>query len=80
MFAEAVWKQVEKKGLPAENAVDVARVRELGASLDAETLGRALFELAAAARAKGLDPEGAVRLHATRVMRDVEARVQSAAR
>jgi XTP/dITP diphosphohydrolase/tetrapyrrole methylase family protein/MazG family protein len=52
MFAEAVWKQVEKKGLPAEGAVDVARVRELGASLDAETLGRALFELAAAARAQ----------------------------
>lgn len=80
MFAEAVWKQIEKKGLPAEGAVDVARVRELGASLDAETLGRALFELAAAARAKGLDPEGAVRLHATRVMRDVESRVQAAAR
>jgi XTP/dITP diphosphohydrolase/tetrapyrrole methylase family protein/MazG family protein len=52
----------------------------LSESLDAETLGRALFELAAAARAKGLDPEGAVRLHATRVMRDVEARVQSDAR
>ena len=80
MFAEAVWKQVEKKDLPAEGAVDVARVRELGESLDAEKLGRALFELAAAVRAKGLDPEGAVRLHATRVMRDVEARVQSAAR
>ena len=60
--------------------MDVARVRELGATLDAETLGRALFELSAAARAKGLDPEGAVRLHATRVMRDVESRVQSAAR
>jgi len=80
MFAEAVWKQIEKKGLPAEGAVDVARVRELGATLDAETLGCALFELSAAARAKGLDPEGAVRLHATRVMRDVESRVQSAAR
>ncbi|MFM9081517.1 MAG: MazG family protein, partial [Opitutaceae bacterium] len=68
------------KGLPAEGAVDVARVRELGATLDAETLGRALFELAAGARAKGLDPEGAVRLHATQVMRDVESRVQAAAR
>ena len=80
MFAEAVWKQIEKKGLPAEGAVDVGRVRELGATLDAETLGRALFERAAAARAKGLDPEGAVRLHASRVMRDVESRVQTAAR
>ena len=80
MFAEAVWKQIEKKGLPAAGAVDVARVRELGAALDAEALGRALFELAAAARAKGLDPEGAVRLHATRVMRDVESSVQNTAR
>jgi XTP/dITP diphosphohydrolase/tetrapyrrole methylase family protein/MazG family protein len=80
MFAEAVWKQIEKKGLPAEGVVDVTRVRELGATLDAETLGRALFELTAAARAKGLDPEGAVRLHATRVMRDVESRVQNTGR
>lgn len=80
MFAEAVWKQIEKKGLPAAGAVDVARVRELGAALDAEALGRALFELAAAARAKGLDPEGAVRLHATRVMRDVESSAQNTAR
>ena len=34
----------------------------------------------AAARAKGLDPEGALRLHATQVMRDVEERVSTAAR
>lgn len=79
MFAEAVWKQIEKKKLPAENAVDVAQVQALGRQLDEATLGRMLFELTAAARAKGLDPEGALRLHATRVMRDVEARTQAAA-
>ncbi|MBL9188478.1 MAG: MazG family protein [Opitutaceae bacterium] len=71
MFAEAVWKQIEKKQLPADEAVDVAQVRALGAQLDEATLGRMLFELTAAARAKGLDPEGALRLHATKVMRDV---------
>jgi MazG family protein len=75
MFAEAVWKQIEKKQLPPEGVVDVAQVRALGAQLDAETLGRMLFELTAAARVKGLDPEGALRLHATKVMRDVEAKV-----
>jgi XTP/dITP diphosphohydrolase/tetrapyrrole methylase family protein/MazG family protein len=72
MFAEAVWKQIEKKQLPAEGIVDVAQVRALGRQLDPESLGRMLFELTAAAREKGLDPEGALRLHATKVMREVE--------
>jgi MazG family protein len=75
MFAEAVWKQIEKKQLPAEGAVDVAQVQSLGRQIDEASLGKMLFELAAAARAKGLDPEGALRLHATKVMREVEANV-----
>lgn len=78
MFAEAVWKQIEKKELPSGGIVDADRVKTLGAQLDEATLGRMLFELTAAARAKGLDPEGALRLHATQVMRDVEARIPAA--
>ncbi len=78
MFAETVWKQIEKKALPADGIVDVAQVKALGAQLDDAMLGKMLFELTAAARAKGLDPEGALRLHATQVMRDVEARVTAA--
>jgi XTP/dITP diphosphohydrolase/tetrapyrrole methylase family protein/MazG family protein len=77
MFAEAVWKQIEKKQLPVDGVVDPARIAALGRELDEATLGRRLFELAAAARARGLDPEGALRLQATRVMREVEARVQT---
>jgi XTP/dITP diphosphohydrolase/tetrapyrrole methylase family protein/MazG family protein len=73
MFAEAVWKQIDKRSLPVGTSVDVDQVRALGAQLDEATLGRMLFELTAAARAKGLDPEGALRLHATRVMAAVEA-------
>lgn len=73
MFAEAVWKQIEKKKLPAEGAVNLAEIRQLEGELDEATLGRRLFELTAAARAKGLDPEGALRLHATAVMRQIEA-------
>ena len=72
MFAEAVWKQIEKKKLPAAGVVDVAQVQALGKELDVARLGQMLFELTAAARAKGLDPEGALRLHATKVMNDVE--------
>ena len=77
MFAEAVWKQIEKKALPAEGVVDAAQVRALGEQLDGAMLGKRLFELTAAARAKGLDP-AALRLYATNVMRDVEARLPPA--
>ncbi|HRE81081.1 MAG TPA: MazG family protein, partial [Opitutaceae bacterium] len=59
MFAEAVWKQIEKKGLPTAGVVNRDAVAALGDSLDDAALGRRLFELAAAARARGLDPEGA---------------------
>lgn len=79
MFAEAVWKQIEKKNLPADGVVDTAQVKALGRQLDEATLGRMLFELTAAARERGLDPEGALRLHATNVMRAVDARAGAAA-
>lgn len=75
MFAEAVWKQIEKKQLPADGAVDVACVARLGAELDDAALGRSLFELTAAAQAKGLDPEGALRRHTASVMQAVEAKL-----
>jgi MazG family protein len=78
MFAEAIWKQVEKKQLTAAADVDAQRVQELGAGLDEATLGQRLFELAAAARVKGLDPEGALRLHATRVMQNIEQNAAAA--
>ncbi|MCR6657028.1 MAG: MazG family protein [Opitutus sp.] len=77
MFAEAIWKQIEKKSLPVDGVVDAAQVSALSQHLDEATLGRMLFELTAAARAKGLDPEGALRLHATRVMQAVESKVGS---
>lgn len=76
MFAEAVWKQIEKKSLPVDGVVDTAQVNALGQQLDEAVLGKMLFELTAAARARGLDPEAALRLHATQVMRAVEAKVK----
>ena len=78
MFAEAVWKQIGQRGLPADGVVDAPQVRTLGGQLTAEALGRRLFELAAAAREAGLDPEGALRLHAESVMRAVEEKAGGA--
>ncbi len=77
MYAEAVWKQIEQKKLPAEGLVDGGRIRQLGAGLDEASLGRALFELAAASRAKGLDPEGALRQATSRLMAEIEKRVEA---
>ena len=79
LFAEAVWKQIEKRSLPCGEAADRARIQALAGGLDDESLGRALFELAAAARTRGLDPEGALRRHADRVMQSIEKRVPQAA-
>jgi XTP/dITP diphosphohydrolase/tetrapyrrole methylase family protein/MazG family protein len=75
MFAEAVCKQLDQRKLPAEGVVDRAAVAHRAEGLEAEALGRQLFELVAAARARGLDPEGALRQHTAGVMRAVEARV-----
>ena len=78
MFAEAVWKQIGKKELNTNGIVDAERIGRLGHELDEEKLGRQLFDLAAAARAKGLDPEGALRLHATKVMKELESKLSPA--
>ena len=76
MFAEAVWKQIERKRMPVEGVVDEAHVKALVDQLDDESLGRILFEVAAAARKRKLDPEGALRRHSESVMRKIEARLQ----
>lgn len=82
MFAEAIWKQIRKNHLPAEGAVDTASVERAasqgGGLTDAE-LGRQLFVLAAAARERGLDPEGALRRYADGVQLAVEGQVAGGA-
>ncbi len=78
MFAEAVDKQIEKKNLPADGIVARARIAALAADLTEESLGRQLYELAAACRRRGFDPETALRKECDRVMRQVESRVGTA--
>jgi len=78
MYAEAVWKQMGKKGLADGSGVAGARVEELAAGLGDESLGRMLFEIAAAAQSRGLDPEGALRRHADGLVSHAERRAQKA--
>jgi MazG family protein len=78
MYAENVWKQMGKKGLAADSGADLGRVAALAAGMDDGALGRMLFELAAAAQSRGLDPEGSLRRHADALMRHAEGRAQEA--
>jgi len=77
MFAEAVWKQARKKDLtttaPLAAAVDAAQVAQRAATLDDEQLGRALFELCAAAQQAGLNPEDVLRRWTARLVDRAEA-------
>lgn len=75
MFAEDVAKRIEKQRLPADGIVDGAAIARLAGTLTEADAGRALFELAAACRRRGIDPETALRRECDRVMRGVEARV-----
>ncbi len=76
MYAEAVDKQIEKKELPVDGIVDQKHVQRLAAELKPETAGRLLYELTAACRLRGIDPEAALRHEADRIKTDVEKRVQ----
>ena len=72
MLAETVWKQIGKLGLTVPDRSLVEAVKDQAAGLDDAALGRQLFILAAAARERGLDPEGALRRMADTVVHDVE--------
>ncbi len=75
MFAEDVAKRIDKQKLPADGVVDAAAIAQRAEMLTPEAAGCALYELAAACRARGIDPEMALRRECDRVMREVEARV-----
>ncbi len=69
-----VYKQIHKKKLPAEGLIEEARVAQLAEGLAEAEAGRRLFELAAACRKAGIDPESALRRETARVMQTVEQR------
>ena len=68
MFAKAVYKQLQKQGLEEEADVPVESMVAVAAGLDEAEAGRRLFELAAACRDAGIDPESALRRHAQAIV------------
>lgn len=74
LYARDVYKQIAKQDLPADGWVDREKVGLLAADLTEDTAGELLFQLAAACREAGIDPESALRRHVSRVVSDVEKR------
>ncbi|MBK1878141.1 MazG family protein [Pelagicoccus mobilis] len=72
MFAYDIFKQIKKKALPTGASVDMEAIEAMAAELDEEAAGHILFEISAACRLKGIDPESAVRKFARRVMAESE--------
>lgn len=73
LFTYDVFKQIQKRTLPVGESVDVEAIESMANELDEESAGHLLFEIAAACRLKGIDPESAARKFARRVMAETEA-------
>ena len=72
LTAREVWKQVRKKHLAVGATVQVARVDTQSAGLTEDSAGSRLFELVAACRDAGIDPDSALRRHTARVVAEAE--------
>jgi len=72
LWAREVFKQIDKKKMPAEGVVDGEAIAKLAKGLDEASAGQKLFELTAACRQAGIDPESALRRHTRAVIDAVE--------
>lgn len=72
MYAKDVYQQIQKKEMAAEGVIDQVAIDALANTLDEATVGKRLFEIAAACRRKGIDPESALRRYSQNVVDTLE--------
>ena len=80
LYAEHLFKQIEKKELPAEGVLDLDDINETATQLDEAVAGKTLFRLAAACRRAGIDPESALRRETSRIQSAVTAQWETQAK
>lgn len=68
MFAKDVFKQIEKQAIPVDGLLDQRAIEARAESMDVARLGEELFEIAAACRARGIDPESALRSYTQKLV------------
>ena len=72
LFARSIFKQLQKLDLDAPALVNKAEIEQIGDDLNEENVGKQLFEIAAACRLKGIDPESALRRYAQTIVDQFE--------
>ena len=74
MFAQDVYKQIQKQKMDASDVIDEGGIAMTSAALAADeaALGKQLFEIAAACRIKKIDPESALRRYTQNVVDALE--------
>ena len=72
LFARSVFKQLRKLDLDASGCVNEAKIEKRAETLDETIVGEQLFEIAAACRIKGIDPESALRRHSQTIVDKLE--------
>ncbi|MGK0464221.1 MAG: XTP/dITP diphosphohydrolase/tetrapyrrole methylase family protein/MazG family protein [Lentimonas sp.] len=72
LFARSLFKQLQKLDLNASALVDKTEIEEIAENLNEADVGKQLFEITAACRLKGIDPESALRRHAQNIVDQLE--------
>ena len=72
LFANDIYKRAEKADVEDLFSLDKGKIDSMTQNLDQEKAGRALFELVAACRKSGLDPEACLRDFASKQMQKAE--------
>jgi XTP/dITP diphosphohydrolase/tetrapyrrole methylase family protein/MazG family protein len=72
LTAREVWKQVRKKQLAVGDTVAVSAVEAQSKGLTEDSAGSRLFDLVAACRDAGIDPDSALRRHTARVVAEAD--------
>ncbi len=77
LSARALFKQITKEKMPCEGVVDTAAVTALSENLTEAEAGKMLFDIVAACRLTGIDPESALRGHIAAVKSAIQSRLNA---
>ncbi|TVP80235.1 MAG: MazG family protein [Puniceicoccaceae bacterium] len=72
MYAKDVYKQIQKGAIETGGLVDEDAIAALSESMDAGRVGEQLFQIAAACRKLGIDPESALRSYTQKLVDTLE--------
>lgn len=72
MYAKDVFKQIQKQSMEVAGLLDLDAIQLQTEALDESKLGQQLFEIAAACRGRGIDPESALRRYTQQIVDTLE--------